>query len=265
MAIISSCLLAYALLVFRELPPTPPSPVAVHKEGPGFLQGLKLMFGKANYSQICVADFLSSGPPLVFFATIDRILPASVDQYDRLAAAAGIGCAFPSAYIFSKYLVKHQTYYGTTASLYVLGFLLWAAATVCYAVGTDASELAIIGLGTLALVAFVVWSVGVYELKLEYTYSTEYSLSGLVVGIDRTIINSGTLVYVAAIPPERFDGDGRVKTMYAGLASMLVGTLLVLTIRNKYAYLRKEHESEIDTTEITADNADKLMFDEKSI
>mmetsp|Transcript_18322 Transcript_18322/g.23389 ORF Transcript_18322/g.23389 Transcript_18322/m.23389 type:complete len:523 (-) Transcript_18322:93-1661(-) len=263
LAILASIIFIYAVFAFRELPPTPPSIIAVQKKGPGFLQALKLMFSKGNYAQICLADFLSSGPPLVFFATIDRILPASIAEYDFYAAAGGIALSFPAAALFGRYIAKHKTYYSTTAFLYVTGFLFWAAATICYAVGTSGSEFAVLVLGVGALVTFIVWSIGVYELKLEYTYSKEYNLGGAVVGVDRTIINSASLVYVAAIPPERFDIDGRTKTMYIGLASMAIGTLLVLTVRNKYRYLRQEHENELESiaTESVPGKEQPLSFE----
>mmetsp|Transcript_1085 Transcript_1085/g.1385 ORF Transcript_1085/g.1385 Transcript_1085/m.1385 type:complete len:178 (+) Transcript_1085:32-565(+) len=135
---------------------------------------------------------------------------------------------------------------------YTLGFLFWVAATICFAVGTLVADYAILILGGGALISLALWTVFVYELKQEYVYDREYSLSGFIVGYDRTIINLSSLVFVASIPPERFedlDIDGRNMTMYLGAIFMGIGVLLVYTIRGKYDYLRLQHEIELTEAE----------------
>mmetsp|Transcript_3004 Transcript_3004/g.3570 ORF Transcript_3004/g.3570 Transcript_3004/m.3570 type:complete len:511 (-) Transcript_3004:1545-3077(-) len=260
LALACTLVAVYTVVVMQQRPPTPPSVVGKTKENPTFKQAVVLMFSHRNYAQICLADFIASGPPLVLFSSISRIFPPSVSDYSFLVAATGLVLAIPVVAYFSQRLAKKQNFYGLTAATYTGGFLFWTAAALCYAVATDASEVAILGLGAGALVSLSLWTVSVYELKMEYVYDRTYSLGGFIVGFDRTIINLSTLVFVAAIPPERFeslDVPGRNMTMYIGSVFMLFGVILVWTIKDKYLYLRTAHEDEEKEGKIdTVSNAD---------
>ena len=125
--------------------------------------------------------------------------------------------------------------------------LAWFTVTICTAIATPASEYAILGVGFIALIFFVLWTISVYELKMEYVFNKDYSLAGYVVAVDRVILNLSSLIFVLAIPPERFIGDrvsGRLFTFLVGGLFMLIGVILVLTIRNKRKYLRMEFEQQ---------------------
>ena len=130
--------------------------------------------------------------------------------------------------------------------------------TICVAIGTQGSEFVVLGVGAAALLCFVLWTVSVYELKMEYVFHPDYALQGYVVAVDRVIINLSSLIFVAAIPPERFSGErisGRLFTFLVGGFFMMIGVILVLTIRNKRAYLRIEYEKQKETA--SEDSEDK--------
>ena len=105
----------------EDAPPTPPSKAGMVKQGPSFRKAMGLMFSHRNYVQICLTDFVSSGPPLVLFSTIDRIFPPSVQDYSTAAAAVALVLALPAAGIFSRYLAKTRKMYEMTALGYVSG------------------------------------------------------------------------------------------------------------------------------------------------
>ena len=105
----------------RDSPPTPPSRSGRVLQGPGLRAALYQMFSHQNYSQICLADFLASGPPLVVFATVDRIFPASVSEYSSTAALIGTVISIPAAAILSRYLAKTSQFYETTVGGYTSG------------------------------------------------------------------------------------------------------------------------------------------------
>ena len=109
------------MVVTRDAPPTPPSKSGVVKKGPSFFKAMKLMFSHRNYSQICLTDFISSGPPLVLFATIDRIFPPSVQEFSTYSAAVGLVLSIPAAGFFAHYLAKTLKFYEMTAAGYVSG------------------------------------------------------------------------------------------------------------------------------------------------
>ena len=87
-------------------------------KGPEVKAALYQMFSHRNYSQICFADFLASGPPLVIVATIDRVFPPSVSDYSTLAALIGAVLSIPVAAILSRYLAKEKKFYESTAFAY---------------------------------------------------------------------------------------------------------------------------------------------------
>lgn len=191
-----------------------------------------------------LADFISTGPPIALFYFVSRIFPASVAEYNTTTVAVGFVIAIPTAAVYAYYLDKHKVYFSFTAAAYVGGFLFWGAATICFAVGTYAADVAILFLAGGAIVAMIGWTVAVYELKLEYVYTPEFNIQDYVVGYDRTIINLSSLVFISLMAPEQYGTDGRTTTMVIGLACLVVGTVLVLTTRDKYAYKRTEYETE---------------------
>ena len=80
LAIVATVVMVFTLMVVQEAPPTPPSRAGLRKKGPSLWKGTKLMFTHRNYTQICIADFIMSGPPQVLFATLSRIFPPSVEN-----------------------------------------------------------------------------------------------------------------------------------------------------------------------------------------
>lgn len=240
LAILTSLIAVYAVLSVRDLPPSPPSPAALEKPSLGPIQASVRLFTQQNYLLLCISDFLISGPPLMLYSAIARILPGSVAQYDFIASAAGLVLAIPFAYVVTRFLDLKKWYYSTTLGGYSSGTLFWTLATICYAIGTLAAEYIILFLVAAAVLTFVLWQVGVYELKIEYVFTPDYNLEGWVVGYDRVIINLSSLVFVSAIVPER-TGSG-LTSMWIGLIFMCLGLIPVLSIRNKFEYRRYEHE-----------------------
>lgn len=251
MAVIASAVAVYAFIVVKDAPPTPPSKSGELRKGTSFWKAMKLMFSHRNYCQICLTDFVSSGPPIVLFSTVDRIFPAAVSDFSTYVASGAFVLAIPLGAWFSFRLARTQEFYELTAAGYVSGFLFWAIVTVLIFVDTEAADYGVIFVGSGAIVCYVLWTVAVYELKMEYVFSSEYAIQGYVIALDRTIINLSATVFLAAIPPERYTGDlmsGRQFTFLVGAVFMLIGTILALTIPNKRDYLRKKYEEENDVT-----------------
>lgn len=90
---------------------------------------------------------------------------------------------------------------------YHLVVISWALATICLAIATDASERLFVGIVVIAVVTLVLWTMAVYELKIEYVFSKDYNLEGYVVGMDRTIINLSAAMFLLLISPETVDGN----------------------------------------------------------
>ena len=114
-------------------------------------------------------------------------------------------------------------------------------------IDTEPTDWAVGFLVLVAVAFFMMWSVAVFELKMEYVFSPEYAVQGYVVAMDRMIINFSRLVFLAAIPPERFEGDrvdGRQFSFLVGAFFFTIGAILALTIPHKRKYLRKEYEEE---------------------
>ena len=114
-------------------------------------------------------------------------------------------------------------------------------------IDTPFTDVLVIVFGIAAIVLYVIWTVSVYELKLEYTFTPDFAIHGYIVAFDRTIISASFAVFVAAIPPERFDGDrvsGRQFTFLLGSVFVVAGALLALTVPNKRVYHRKMYEEE---------------------
>lgn len=251
----------FTALVVKDTPPTPPSRAGIVRKGPTFKKALQIMFSRNNYVYLCIADFLCSGPPLVVMSTIDRIFPASVSDYSNISASLAFLFSVPAAALFSMYLSRTKEFFRCTATGYTVGFICWSLVTSFLFVGTKAADVFVLMLGVVAVICYVLWTVSVYELKLEYVFTPDYAIQGYVVSVDRTIINLAGLLYLAIIPPERYKGDameGREFTFIVGMISMFFGVCCVYAIRDKFAYLRKAYEEETNETVAEILNEDKV-------
>lgn len=250
-AVLATLVALFTFVVTADAPPTAPSKSGAVRKGPTFKKALHIMFSKANYVQICLTDFVSSGPPLVLFTTVDRIFPPAVSEYSTYAASGAFLVAIPIGAYFSKKLSETQMFYEFTAVGYTLGFISWLIVTVLVFIDTETADYFVIFIGSCAIICYVIWTVSVYELKIEYVFSSEYAIQGYVVAVDRTVINLSASLFLAAIPPERYEGDamsGRQFTFLVGAVFMLLGTILAWTIRGKRNYLRKQFEEDNDVT-----------------
>lgn len=121
LAVVMSVIAVFTVLAVKDSPPTPPSKAGIIVKGPSMRKAMTLMFMHKNYNWLCLADFLSSGPPLVLFSTIDRIFPQSVSDQSTTVAAVALILSIPAAGIFSYVLAKTRKYYEMTAAGYSLG------------------------------------------------------------------------------------------------------------------------------------------------
>lgn len=251
LAVFASIVAVYTFIVVVDAPPTPPTKSGNVRKGPSFSKAMKLMFSHRNYCQLCLTDFVSSGPPLVLFSTVDRIFPAAVSDFSVYVASGAFLVALPIGAWFSFRLARTQEFYELTTAGYVLGSFFWLVVTILVFVDTELADYGVIFVGSGAIVCYVLWTVAVYELKMEYVFSSEYAIQGYVVAIDSTIINLSATLFLAGIPPERYTGDlvsGRQFTFVVGSLFMILGSVLVLTLPNKRDYLRKKFEEENDIT-----------------
>ena len=94
---------------------------------------------------------------------------------------------------------------------------------------------------------FVITGAGaLLGLIAEDVFHQDWSIQGSVVAVDRLLINASSLVFLAAIPTDRFEGDkvsGRQFTMYVGTIFMFLGVVFVASIKHKIRYHRKHLEA----------------------
>lgn len=142
-----------------------------------------------------------------------------------LAAAGVFVVALPTAFIGSVMLGRSKKYYKYTFAAYLFGgkalylslwhshcvpsvvAICWCLAAVALAIDTDAFDLFFVFCAAAALLGLIIWQIAVYELKMEYVYDPRYDLEGNVMAIDSMLVNLSSLIFVSAIPPERFEGE----------------------------------------------------------
>lgn len=245
-AVVLTIVAVFTCAVVRDAPSKPPSLAGSRKKCKGVWESVKAMFQHRNYNQLCLADFLATGPIFVIFATVDRIFPPTVSEFAIVAAAGAIVVSIPASIVFSRFLAKTKKYYELTALGYVGGTGCFLAIALFIFLDQEITDYLILALAMIALVFGILWTVSVYELKIEYVYPG-FAVQGAVVAVDRTIINFSTFVFLLAIPPERFDGelvDGRQFTFLIGAICVTLGACLAVFGKNKRKYLRKEFEEE---------------------
>ena len=146
--------------------------------------------------------------------------------------------------------------------------IIFVFVTLMAMIDNDITDIIVIIFGTSAVVCYVMWTVSVFELKMEYTFTPKFAIQGYIVAVDRTIINASFMVFLALIPPERFDGDkisGRQFTFLVGSVVIVSGALLALTVPNKRVYHRKMYEEEKHIVVSDLDNDNQEYPDRKSI
>lgn len=74
-----------------------------------------------------------------------------------------------------------------------------------------------------------------FGTKLEYVFDAEKPLEGAIVAADRVFIYRSSLVFLAAIPPERVGGAR--STFYIGLAVTALGCVPTAVIQDRFRYL----------------------------
>ena len=141
--------------------------------------------------------------------------------------------------------------------------MFWIVATLCIFVSTDETAIILLITACSALVCVILWTVAVYELKIEYVFSAENALQGYVVGMDRAIVSSSSLVFLAAVPPERIPSGplrgGRL-TFFGGALAFAFGTFLVYIIKHKRRYKREEFETRTDAVVSDLDDVNEVFL-----
>lgn len=246
-ALIATAVAIYAIVVVRDAPVTPPSKAGTVRQGASVWESMKLLFARRNYNQICLADFFATGPVNLVFSTVDRIFPPSVSEYSTVAAAIGLFLAIPAAGFFARRLAKYSEFYELTAAGYTLAAVCFTVVALLMLIENEVTDVIILVTASVAIIFSVMWTVSVYELKIEYTFSPLYALQGYIVSTDRTIINFSSVAFLFAIPPERFNGknlDGRQFSFLVSAFFVILGAILALTIKDKRSYLRQQYEKE---------------------
>lgn len=240
MAIISTCAFIFTALTVRDLPPTPPAPSGSKKEYGNLWSGIKHIFSKEQFIKLSISDFIMSGPPIVAFSALSRIFPYQVANYSFIASAIGVVSAIPFSVVAGHFLDKTKWFYTLTIFGYSLGTIAWLLSTIALATRTTAGAYTFLAMVTVALSAFVVWQMAVYEAKLEYVFSPTISLEGVVVATDRVIINLSSFIFLSAIPPERVGGARNL--FFIGSGIMVLGLIPTGFISNKYDYKRLSYD-----------------------
>eukprot|EP00924_Labyrinthula_sp_SR-Ha-C_P000896 maker-scaffold_7-snap-gene-7.35-mRNA-1 protein AED:0.08 eAED:0.12 QI:0/0/0.5/1/0/0.5/2/68/527 len=261
-AVLTTVGFVYALLVVRDAPPSPPTISGKVNSTMGFFKSFKHVFSHWNYVWMNIADFLASGVALVVYNTISRIFPSSVADLAFYITSAALPIAVPMSFFFSWYLGKTGKYYDLAAACYWVGFFCWWLATAGLAIGGVGDYLVVVG-ATLASLLYLMWQVAVFEVKLEYVFDPAYALQGTVVAVDRCLINMASLTFLAAIPPERYEGpafSGRMFTFLVGGAVFFVAVMIIAFMPGKRKYLRAEyekaHENEEERDEVAVEKKD---------
>ena len=237
-AIVSTFAFIFTAICVRNLPPTPPAPSGKQSGSSANLwNSLRHMFSNQRFTKLAISDFLVSGPPLVVVAAISRMFPAKVAHLSNLATMLGIVLAVPSTVLAGHFLDKTKAYWTFTFCGYLSGTVFWLVATFCMASRTIAGAYVFMGAVTLAMSSYICWQAAVFETKLEYVFEPQMPLEGVLVASDRVVINLSSLVFLAAIPPERFS-RGAIVTFYIGLAVMAIGCVPTAIIRDKFRYKR---------------------------
>jgi len=240
MAIIPTFTFFLVCIFVRNSPPTPPSTAALKKDHTTFVQGTKILFGNERFLKLAISDFIVSGPPLVLYSSISRVFPADISGYSFIAAAIGVVLAIPTAIVVAFLLDRYSRYYTFTAGGYTTGTFFWIIAMICYLVDTTESHWGFFTMVIFALCVFIAWQTAVYETKLEYVFSPEVFLEGMITGWDRAVINCSNLVFVSSLAPEVV-GSAKL-TFIIGAVIMVIGCLPVLLIKQKTKYQRLAYE-----------------------
>eukprot|EP00924_Labyrinthula_sp_SR-Ha-C_P000095 augustus_masked-scaffold_39-processed-gene-0.31-mRNA-1 protein AED:1.00 eAED:1.00 QI:0/-1/0/0/-1/1/1/0/507 len=240
-ALISTLAMFLAVAVVRDVPPSPVAATGKKKEGISYIASMKLLLSHMNYVILCIADMCTAGPVFLLFSTISRVTPPSVSDYASIAAAGSILFSIPCSYFVAKYLSRTQKFYELTYFGYIAGCVGFFAAAACITIGQSVTDYLFLGLMMISLSVFGIWQIAVYELKSEYVYHEDIALYGHIVATDRFITNLSGLIFVAAFPPERFEGgfiSGREFTFYICGIATLIPVFLISKMPNKRDYKR---------------------------
>lgn len=250
LAVLCTLSTIYTFIVVKDAPPTPPSGANENVQLlPDFIVAVKHMAKYRNYLTLCLADFVVSGPVLVLSIAVARMLPPVIKDFDFIIAAVGIALAIPGAVAFAVVLDRRHNYWEMTTGGYTVGAICWIISTIAFAAGGVGAYI-MVPLLVGAISAFTAWQAAVYETKLEYVFSQEFQIEGLVVGIDRMLINLATAVFVSTLAPESVGGP--VNTYIIGCALFVVGAALPYTISKKRDYLR--YHADLENKKITSGN-----------
>ena len=203
LAIGSTIITVFSFGVIKDYPPTPPSASSELSSLPRFTLAIRHIVQYKNYLWFMLGDILVSGPPLVAAGSIARILPGEVAEYVTLAAAMGIALAIPGTFFTAVYLIgRRKLLWETTSYGFAIGTLAWILATIGFAVDTAAGAYLVVVTTVVALAVFTSIVAAEMETKLEYIFTPDFHIEGLMIGIDRVVTHILQFVSLSTYAPE---------------------------------------------------------------
>lgn len=200
---------------------------------------------------------------MVVVSTIACVFPSKIANLSSLASILGMALDVPATLLAGHFLDRTKAYWTFTFAGYALGTAFWAVATICIAAGTLPGAYVFMASVVLAMAMYICWQAAVFETKLEYVFDAEKPLEGVIVAADRVVINLSSLVFLAAIPPERVGGSRN--TFYISLAVMALGCVPTAIIKDRFRYLRLAYNIQQSTTAAPKDiEADSIEFDHEN-
>lgn len=255
-ALVASCTFLFSAVAVRNLPPTPPAASGKQASYAGMWTSVKQCFRNQRFTKLSLSDGLVSGPPALIASTIARIFPSSIAHLSVIAFMLGMTMAVPATLATGHFLDRTKAYWSFTFAGYTLGTVFWAIATICIASGTLPGAYVFMGSMIFAMAVYICWQAAVFETKLEYVFDAEKQLEGVIVAADRIIMNLSSLVFLAAIPPERV--GGAKNTFYIGLVVMVLGCVPTALIKDRFRYLRLAYDAQ--QSSIDAHNNDLEVY-----
>eukprot|EP00924_Labyrinthula_sp_SR-Ha-C_P000904 snap_masked-scaffold_7-processed-gene-7.6-mRNA-1 protein AED:1.00 eAED:1.00 QI:0/0/0/0/1/1/2/0/473 len=241
-AVLFSFQVIFSHIFMQDSPKILPAVDVEVQKSLGIAKSIHHIFGHSNFVLLTLADSLASGVVLLVYNTLSRSFPGDVLGLAIKTSSFVFPLALPISYVFSRKMGKSGRYYDYAAVCYYIGFLLWFLATLGLS-GGKFGHIVMVVCTNGATILYALWQVAVFELKLEYVYSKDFALQGIIVGIDRALISLSSFIFLAAFPPENYKGNlvsGRMFTFLCGLIIFFIAILLVAFLPHKRLYKRRK-------------------------
>jgi len=220
-----------------------PSHLLRSAQSESFWVTTKHCFSKRNFWQTIIAEFIIAAPILVAYATMDRILPASIYHLKWLLGIFAFALMAPLTFYVGRTLDKHRNYYEVTSGCHLCGLVSMTGMWLGYEIGGDLGGILVfvtIGFGTSFMVA---WQTAEYEVKMEYAFTEMFNIEGTVVGYDRFFFNLCSALSLAVLAPENFPCPNNVNALRCFEVMTLIGFMVYQFVPDKRQYNRKKFEA----------------------